>query len=689
MLGVDEIDYLLQATRSSVKRYGGEGPSLSHLAEVVSSKWGSAVVEVFGEDGPQNIKTLLQKHSYVGDESDVKAVLNSAEDRKAVVVALQERLREAIDSAISALEEEVPATQSRVMTYDDESESNEEAPSGWPSRTRRYVEVVEPRDDLLEREGSTDQILSTLARTRHRIPIVLGQKGSGRTTLMSAVAARLAAEDGAIVWRVEASLLGPEPEGPLMGLIGDCASNTVLVIDDIDKLAALSAVHPNVMVLRVLSAAATLPRRRIILICDARHFPKLDLLAEDLVRELEPVRLPPLSEVGLHEIIQRVQPELEAHHGVKISAELQANACVPPRSADISAHPGLAVDRLDAAASRARILGEPEADLLHLASANSASKTPLRANDLFSHLCNHVSGQDDAVQTVASRLALTLARLDLRPGRPDGVFLFVGPTGVGKTKLARALSLCLFGSEDRLIQLDMSEYAHDWAVSRLVGPMPGYVGSTEPQNWLTTRVNEMSDCVLLLDEIEKAHPVVWNTFLQVFDAGRLTDSRGVTADFANTVIVMTSNLGAAEAASPALGFGSASASADRGRQKIMSAVREAMAPELINRIDELVVFDPLSPHAIEQIAEHELAAVAERLASNGWSVTYGADVIHHIAETGYDPTYGARHLQRNIERGFLSLIASSVDKSVSVKVSHSELVLEKSRKRRRSSAKGS
>ena len=159
-----------------------------------------------------------------------------------------------------------------------------------------------------------------------------------------------------------------------------------------------------------------------------------------------------------------------------------------------------------------------------------------------------------------------------------GVFLFVGPTGAGKTELARAMSTSLFGSDDRLIRLDMSEYSHDWAVSRLVGPMPGYVGSTEPESWLTTKVTQMPECVVLLDEIEKAHPVVWNTFLQVFDVGRLTDARGATADFSNAVIVMTSNLGAAAGSGPGLGFGSETGEVNQARERIIRAVEEAMAP---------------------------------------------------------------------------------------------------------------
>ena len=691
MLRSDEIDYLLQATRSSVKKYGGDQPSLSHLAQVLSGKWSSAFDEVFGEDGAQDIEALLKRRSYVGDESEVKDLLKAADDRDAVLVALRGRLQEAIDDAGASADIAGPAKSTVKQTDGDETERDPDPSampqSDWPSRTARYVQAVVPRDDLLERDDAIDLVLSTLSQTRRRVPVVVGSPGTGRTTLMSGIAAKLAAEKQMKMWRVEPGRLGPEPEGALARIIGDCKPEDVLVVDDIDKMASLGSAYPNGMALRVLTAAAMLDQLKLILVCDSRQFQRLSLVADDLTRQLVQVRLSPLSDSAMREVVGRMQPELEAQHGVKISPALYAEACLQPRSTDTAAHPGLAADRLDAAASRARVLGVDVAEVKHLARIQSAQKTPHGSNDLAVRLAEYVRGQDHAVSTVASRLALTLARLDLRPERPDGVFLFVGPTGVGKTKLARALNLCLFGNEESLIRLDMSEYVHDWSVSRLVGPMPGYVGSTEPQNWLTTKVSQMPDCVVLLDEIEKAHPVVWNTFLQVFDAGRLTDSRGLTADFANTVIVMTSNLGAAAAASPGLGFGAATASVELGRQKIMSSVKEAMAPELLNRIDEFVVFDPLSVEAIEQIAGQELAAVKDRLSANGWSVTYEPEVVRHIASSSYDPAFGARHLQRNIERGFLSLIASADDKAAHVVVSEGQLALGKTSRRGKSTAR--
>jgi ATP-dependent Clp protease ATP-binding subunit ClpA len=396
---------------------------------------------------------------------------------------------------------------------------------------------------------------------------------------------------------------------------------------------------------------------------------------EDLVEQLAPIQLAGLSDSAVRTVVQRVVPDIESRHRVTISEPLRSFACLPARSTDVAVHPGLAIDRLDAAASHASVLGRPEAGSADLLGVASHTSQVMRVRDIENVLSQRVRGQPGAVRSVAARLALTLAGLDLRPERPDGVFLFVGPTGVGKTELARAASVSLYGAEDRLIRLDMSEYAHDWAVSRLVGPMPGYVGSTEPETWLTTRIAQMPECVLLLDEIEKAHPTVWNTFLQVFDAGRLTDSRGTIADFSSAVIVMTSNIGAAGASAPPLGFATTDGGVKLAVERVTRAVKEVMAPELVNRIDEIVVFDPLSIEAIQEIAARELARVRHRLAELGWLVHYTDEVVEYLVKTGYDPAYGARHLQRNIERMFLGLIAESQSRRVSISLADGELVL--------------
>ena len=674
MLSANDVDYLLQATNSSVKRFGGSGPTLSHLAYVLSDKWPSQFTQVFGDQGTVAIRRLLQQHTFVGDEADVRAVMTTG-DENAVLSELHTRLSEVIEAAPTGAAEKPQESGSSSVAAAPEAGVDAE----WPQRTRRFLAAIEPRSDLLEREEAITQVASIMARQRRRVPIIVGGRGSGRTTLLGGLVEKLHAQldgDRCFVWRVAPETLGPEPEAPLSRIIEDCDAPTVLVIDDFDRLAALGTPRPNGDVLKLLTAATPHPNLRLVLVCEPRYHRRLGLLAEDLEQDLVVVRLESLSEDAVREVVGRAMPAIKSDRGVTIAPALLAAALLPAKSTDLTVHPGLALDRLDTAVSRASVLGDTQADVVHLVGTGTDASRPKRATELKEQLGRRVVGQDGAIGSVASRLALTMARLDLRPERPDGVFLFVGPTGVGKTELARAMSASLFGSEARLIRLDMSEYSHDWAVSRLVGPMPGFVGSTEPESWLTTKVAQMPDCVLLLDEIEKAHPVVWNTFLQVFDAGRLTDSRGSTVDFSNVVIVMTSNLGALAASGPGLGFGSEGSSVRRARERIVEAVKAAMAPELINRIDELVVFDALTAEAIENIAETELVRVCARLAETGWAVSYDRDVVRHLAETGYDPAYGARHLQRNIERLFLGLIASAETTTTAVHVSEGKLVLD-------------
>jgi ATP-dependent Clp protease ATP-binding subunit ClpC len=263
---------------------------------------------------------------------------------------------------------------------------------------------------------------------------------------------------------------------------------------------------------------------------------------------------------------------------------------------------------------------------------------------LEEQLRQRVIGQDEAIEAVADAVRAGRAGLN-HPDRPVGSFLFLGPTGVGKTELARALAQALFGAQERLVRIDMSEFQDKHTVSRLIGAPPGYVGHEEAGQ-LTEAVRRTPYTVLLLDEIEKAHADVSNILLQVFDAGRLTDSRGRTANFANTVIIMTSNLGA-EALLTATSVGR---SVEEVREPLMAIVRRHFRPEFLNRIDEIVLFRGLDRPRLRTITELLLEQTRQRLRAQDITLRLDDHAIDWIADRGYQPEFGARPLRRAIGR---------------------------------------
>ncbi|MDX5424956.1 MAG: AAA family ATPase, partial [Exiguobacterium sp.] len=271
---------------------------------------------------------------------------------------------------------------------------------------------------------------------------------------------------------------------------------------------------------------------------------------------------------------------------------------------------------------------------------------------LESILHNRVIGQDEAVKS--SSRAIRRARAGLKdPKRPIGSFVFLGPTGVGKTELARAVAEALFGDEDAIIRIDMSEYMEKHATSRLVGSPPGYVGYEEGGQ-LTEKVRRKPYSVILLDEIEKAHPEVFNILLQVLDDGRLTDSKGRTVDFRNTVIIMTSNVGAAALKrNKYVGFtveDDVKREYTEMKDKVMEELKKAFRPEFLNRIDEITVFHSLQKEHIQQIVKLMAETLTKRLGEQGIDFTLTESALEKIAEVGYDPEYGARPLRRALQR---------------------------------------
>ncbi len=275
-------------------------------------------------------------------------------------------------------------------------------------------------------------------------------------------------------------------------------------------------------------------------------------------------------------------------------------------------------------------------------------------------LKKRVIGQDEAINSIGK--AIRRSRVGLkRKHRPIGVFLFLGPTGVGKTETAKALAEYLFGTEEALIRFDMSEYMDKFTVSRLIGAPPGYVGYEEGGQ-LTEKVRRRPYSVLLFDEIEKAHPDIFNIFLQIFDDGRLTDSLGRTVDFSNTIIIMTSNLGAKLISSGTIGFEKKFGVLDFKELKanVLSQVRKHFSPEFLNRLDEIVVFRPLQRQDVEKIVELQLKEINESLKEWGFKVELQKSFIDFLIDKEYRPEYGARSLKRALQKYVEDLLAEEL-----------------------------
>ena len=533
-------------------------------------------------------------------------------------------------------------------------------------------------DPVVGRSREIERAVEILSRRTKNNPVLIGEPGVGKTAVAEGLALCVAsgqAPEGIINKRIvsldlPALLAGTKYRGDfeerVKAVLKDVkrAGDVILFIDEMHTIIGAGNAEGAIDAANILKPALGRGEVQIIGATTPEEYRRHIEKDAALERRFQPVNVAEPTKEAARLMLSGVAPKLEQHHGVKISGEaLDAAVELSVRYINDRFLPDKAIDLVDEAAAKLRVSGAGalvgKSDIEDVVSTWTG--VPVRGMDedetrrlreLESILRSRVVGQDEAVSAAAR--TIRRGRVGLRdPERPVGSFLFLGPTGVGKTELCRAIAQAVYGSEKALIRLDMSEYMEKHAVSRLIGSPPGYVGYDDGGQ-LTEKVRRKPWSVVLFDEIEKAHEDVWGILLQILEDGRLTDSQGRTASFKNSVIVMTSNIGARYMTDGAkkLGFeyrGDGDPAEADIRERVMAELRQTFRPEFLNRIDETIIFRRLRAEDVRKIASRMLSLAGERFKALGCGLEVTEKAREELARRGFDEKFGARPLRRVIQ----------------------------------------
>jgi ATP-dependent Clp protease ATP-binding subunit ClpC len=547
---------------------------------------------------------------------------------------------------------------------------------------------------VIGRKPEMLKIAQTLLQSRKNNVILVGEAGVGKTGIVEGLAQRIA--QGKVpeelkntrIIELSMSLLVAgtkyrgEFEERMQAVIKEASadSNIVLFLDEIHTLMGAGKAGGSMDAANILKPALARGDIRVIgatTIAEYRLHNEKDAALERRFQKVDVEE--PTTEEAL-EILRGIRSRMEEHHGIKITDEaISAAVEWSVRYLPDFRLPDKAIDLLDTACAQARFLtfsgqpGQSGVDREQIAAVvASRCKIPVgtltedegqRLRSMEEALGRRVKGQNAAIKTVSEAVRLSRTGLG-NPNRPVGSFLFVGPSGTGKTELAKALAEFLFHNESSLIRFDMSEFMEEHSISKLIGAPPGYKGCDE-EGQLTGKVRTRPYSVVLFDEIEKAHPRVHDIFLQIFDEGTLTDANGRKCSFRNAVIILTSNLGSGElSAKKEMGFGAKPEDAAeiqaRMDERIRAAIKNHLRLELVNRLSSIVQFHQLAPANIREIVGKCLAALNARLADRQIVVSLSPELVDLIVKEGCSPEYGARELERTVERLISKPLAEAI-----------------------------
>ncbi|WP_299103148.1 ATP-dependent Clp protease ATP-binding subunit [uncultured Alistipes sp.] len=536
-------------------------------------------------------------------------------------------------------------------------------------------------DPVIGRDREIDRVIQILSRRKKNNPILIGEAGVGKSAIVEGLALRIARGEvpatiaGKRIFSLDVSALvaGTKFRGEfeermqqLLDLLRR-SRDTIVFIDEIHTIVGAGSTQGSLDTANILKPALARGELQTIGATTLDEY-RTDIESDTaLERRFQRVLVEPTTPEQTLGILRCIAPDYERHHRVRYSDEA-LRACVELTGRYVTGRcfPDKAIDALDEAGSRAHLqrdaatatveIGEGlvrrvVSDMTGIPAERVSEDEASRLRSLRDHLARRVVGQQEAVERIARTIRRSRAGLQ-DENRPIGVFLFVGPTGVGKTLLAKEVSKWLFDEHRGLIRIDMSEYAEKHNVARLIGPPPGYVGYGEGGQ-LTEAVRRQPYAVVLLDEIEKAHPEVFNTLLQLFDEGRLTDGSGRTVDFRNTILIMTSNVGSREVARKPLRVGYATPSKDAAPDtgpdgEYRRALERAFAPEFLNRIDDIVIFRTLDAGDVVRIIDLELQGLFTRTGRLGYKIKVTEGAKRRLASMGYEARYGIRSLRRTL-----------------------------------------